>query len=94
MEDALRQKQEELNESYKLRAETSQQVLELNQKIKEMGDQFQNTQKEIENLQRTIEDGQQTIQRLTQNQEEKDITISVLKAELLQLQVGVWAGAR
>lgn len=92
LEEALRTKQEELNESYKSRAEATQQVLVLNQKIKDMEDQFQGAQKEMEALKKVVDDEKQTIQRMQQNQEEKDITINVLKAELLQLQVNTLFG--
>jgi uncharacterized protein YhaN len=87
LEAQLQAKQAELNESYKVRAEASQQVLELTQKIKEMEEQFQAAQREIDVFKRALEEEKQAVRRMHQAQEEKDITINVLKAELLQLQV-------
>lgn len=90
VEEQLKAKQEELNDSYKIRSDMTRQILELTQKVNELEKEVQASKNEVTSVKETMEQERQQAQSLLQGQEEREVTVTVLKQELLQLQVCIF----
>jgi hypothetical protein len=88
VEEQLRLKQEEVNESYRQRSESTKQIIELTQRVTELEKELQVSRTATTNAVQALEEEKHNSQYILQIQEEKDVTVNVLKEELLQLQVG------
>eukprot|EP01126_Amoeba_proteus_P062560 TRINITY_DN8524_c0_g1_i11.p1 TRINITY_DN8524_c0_g1~~TRINITY_DN8524_c0_g1_i11.p1 ORF type:complete len:181 (+),score=45.65 TRINITY_DN8524_c0_g1_i11:86-628(+) len=86
-DETMKKLQEELNSGYKARAEEAKHILTLNQRLKELEDQKIFSDLEFARLTKELEEERENIKRLQSLQEEREMTVRILKDELLQLQV-------
>lgn len=87
MEEQLKAKQQELNDCYKLRSESTRQILDLTQRINEMEKELVAAKAEVNSAKEALEQERVQSKSVLQGQEEREVTVTVLKQELLQLQV-------
>lgn len=87
LEDQLKAKQEELNDSYKQRSDMTRQILGLTQRVNELEKEVAASKTEVTSAKEMVEQERQQAQSVLQGQEEREFTVTVLKQELLQLQV-------
>jgi chromosome segregation ATPase len=78
---------EELTESYKRNSENAREIIHLNGEIKALSEQLQAHERELFDMKTHMGEGEMTIHHLETEIKDREVTISVLHAELHSLQL-------